>query len=491
MHEQDWSRWDDFSSSIVSEVVRELSTSEKELDRLYSQQTERAERGDTVLLIKVCRTLREQLEEVRIWETQPSFYLSLVCIGLADALESDDPEAGHKRAATLPSFLDKAGDNLKIAPVLFRDIALDMLVDTRVYLASLKEVLPELKHGLSALEGFGNILRNMNTREDFLLDRDLTERIVRFHINSEMDSEEAERNLVMEIDEMQEIITSSARSITAGSAAAVNSNAHWSEALKQIPVPDTGKEGLVGLYRSEVAHLTKHCLDHGLVQQNLVSDFPVRVAPMPSTLSAIRTSSSYSISSRYPPAGGVFYILHAARAEEAKQEYHREYRMLSAHETYPGHHLLDASRLSLKQYLRRSIEQPIFYEGWACFAEEVLWRTGYFSGHGDRLLLAKRRLWRAIRGRIDLGLHTGSIDIPAAAHLLTKTGFSKKYALHSVRKYPLNTGYQISYTLGLRRFLDLFDRYGSGNIQNFMKTVLGQGEIPFSYLEEVLRQPDQ
>ena len=55
-------------------------------------------------------------------------------------------------------------------------------------------------------------------------------------------------------------------------------------------------------------------------------------------------------------------------------------------------------------------------------------------------------------------------------------------ATSSVGKYTLNPGYQLCYTLGLRRFLDLFDRYGRDNLQDFVQTVLNQGEILFADL---------
>jgi uncharacterized protein (DUF885 family) len=208
---------------------------------------------------------------------------------------------------------------------------------------------------------------------------------------------------------------------------------------------------------------------------------------MPSFLSAIRTASSYSISPIYPISRGIFYILNTSPASnDSQQNYHREYQMLSAHETYPGHHLLDSCRSRLRRSVRRYIEQPLFYEGWACFAEEMMKITGYFNRPADRLLLAKRRLWRAIRGKIDIGLQTGTMDIETAASYLQKAGISKQQALSSVRKYPLNPGYQVCYTLGLRRFLALYERYGQNYLQKFVRTILDQGEIRFKDLETVL-----
>jgi len=249
-----------------------------------------------------------------------------------------------------------------------------------------------------------------------------------------------------------------------------------------------GKEGLIGLYQSEVNRLVEHCLDKGLVLPKLVSSCPVSVTSMPSFLSSIRTASSYSIPPKYPPSGGKFYILTKYAADKAQQGYHREYKMTCAHETYPGHHLLDASRLSLTRILRRGVEQPIFHEGWACFAEELMRLTRYFTNPGDQLLLARRRLLHAIRGKVDIGLQTGTMNISTAARYLQETGINMEQATSSARKYPLNPGYQLCYTLGLRQFLGLFAQYSHDNLPNFVRTVLEQGEIHFTDLGKIFQK---
>jgi uncharacterized protein (DUF885 family) len=114
-------------------------------------------------------------------------------------------------------------------------------------------------------------------------------------------------------------------------------------------------------------------------------------------------------------------------------------------------------------------------------------QTGYFNSPGERLLVARRRLWRAIRGKVDLGLQTGAMDLKMAAGYLGKTGVVVKDAISVVRKYPLNPGYQLCYTIGLHRFLDLYQRYGQQNLKNFVAAVLYRGEIDFKDLEYALR----
>jgi len=489
LSEPRWRTWDRFSPENITAFVRRLSAWEDKLNALSSSLGSARDgksfletQTDMAMLQKLARTLREQLSEVRTWETQPTFYLMIVCIGLAEAMTSEDASAKHDRAETLPAFLEQAGHNLRQVPALFRDIGLEMVPDTRKYLVTLmeQENLPELKPALIALDGFEQAIRNVSVRENFLLEPDLLERVYRSHINTGMDIHEIRHETDSEIREMQQIMNEETGSILPyRSSKQLSGQALWAEAVKHIPMPVVGKEGLIGLYRDEVSRLANHCLDMGLVTRERFSSCPVHVAPVPSFLSAIRTASSYSIPPGHPPAGGIFYIINAHSPQEARQEYHREYRILSAHETYPGHHLLDISRWSLPRPVRQVVEQPLFYEGWACFAETLMWKTGYLSEPWDLLLLAKRRLWRAIRGKVDVGLQTGTMDIPTAARCLSEIGVPMNRAASSVRKYPLNPGYQICYTVGLRQFLKLFDQYGRDDLQHFVQTVLNQGETGF------------
>jgi uncharacterized protein (DUF885 family) len=226
------------------------------------------------------------------------------------------------------------------------------------------------------------------------------------------------------------------------------------------------------------------------VSPELISSCPVNVLPIPSFMSAIRVGASYSIPPGHPPAGGRFYISSKHSSKQARQASLREYRMTCAHETYPGHHLLDSSRWNLRRPLRRNIEYPLFYEGWACFAEELMQLTGYFTNSIDRLLLARRKLTHAIRGKVDIGLQTGAMDFAAAARHLEEAGIGKSRAMLLVRKYALNPGYQLCYTIGLQRFLGLWRQYGVTQPAEFVQTILNQGEILFTDLEMKLRVTD-
>jgi hypothetical protein len=480
-----WRTWDCFCADAVVDVVEKLSADERELqkfDRLQLQTpaTDRDTCIDVSLLRGIVRTLIEQLAEIKSWETQPTWHLTVACVGLAEAIETEDPEAVHDRIAGLAVFLDQAARALKNVPILFRDLGLEMAADTRDYLLLLANRWPGLNPALDSLQRFEDTLHRIPTRQDFLQPAERVSQIIHSHLKIEADIQEIENLLEQEIRETQGIFEDiTGHAISPGS---------LENAYNRIALPRVGRGGLLALYRQEVDRLGRHCLDQKLVSMDLFRQCPVRVALVPPYLSATRTASSYSIPPGHPPEGGVFFVINAKNPGEENKGYQREYRILTAHETYPGHHLLDSYRWNHSRPIRRVIERPFFYEGWACFAEELLRLTGYFGGSDEGLLLARRRLWRAIRGKIDLGLQTGTMDLPTAARNLVKTGVPAQDAMAVVRKYPLNPGYQLCYTTGIRRFLDLFQRCGRHDLHKFATTVLGQGEIGFQDLEQVLVQ---
>ena len=476
----EWERWDRFSPGFISHFVSRLYSWENQLDKLFSHRSESssAEHTQLLLLKKRIHTLREHLEETRTWETQPTFYLMIASLGVAEALNSNNPEAAHLRALTLPDFLDQAGRNLKRVPALFCDLGLEMIQDTQDYFMSLLPRLPGLSSALDALARFRQTLESFKTCSTFLLPEELLDRVVQTHINCDMEIPAADEILDLEIEEMTAKLNQEAKNLKCN---------NWQDAYESIPLPGRGEDDVVKIYSDEVQRLGRHCRDKGLVQDKLYTDNPVKVMPVPKFLAAIRSASSYSISPRHPPSGGIFHIINAHNPAEIHKDYHREYRILSAHETWPGHHLLDISRWSLESTVLRAVEQPIFYEGWACFAEVMLFHSGYLSGSRDRLLLAKRRLWRAIRGKVDLGIQTGSMNLSKAAACLSQTGMTREQASASARKYSLNPGYQLCYTMGLRKFLQLFQRYGKNSLKKFSREVLNQGELGFNDMEQILK----
>ncbi|MDX1815189.1 MAG: DUF885 family protein, partial [Thermodesulfobacteriota bacterium] len=318
------------------------------------------------------------------------------------------------------------------------------------------------------------------TGSDYLLPPEIVARIVTEHIGCGVGPAEVRDAIRQEIGGTDRFMEDVCRRFFPGN--------HWREAVRKIPPPVMPKEGPLPIYREAAEDLLRHCIGAGIVPEDLPRRCPLRVATLPPYLRAIRAASAYSFTPGNPAQKGTFYIVPPDGSWDDSREDLADYRMLTAHEAYPGHHLLDSWRWEYVSPVRRPVETPLFYEGWACFAEELMRLTGHFSAPGDLLMLAKRRYRRAVRGLVDLDLQTGGQDLRSAADLLAESGFTRDAASAAVAKYALRPGYQVCYTFGLGRFLGLYERYGTQDVTRFVETVLSGGEIGFAHVEAALRR---
>jgi len=473
----DWSRWDDFSPTGLADVIGKLTRWEHDLDHQPCLPSTSANDIDTAMLCRVLRTLRDQLAWVKVHETQPTFYLTIVGIGLAEALEAGS-QALAARLKHLPGFLDQARGNLKCIPGLFRDLGIEMLLKQRRWLAALQ--LPAacrtpIDHACQRLEDH---LRQAPVGDDFRLPINLYERIAVEHMGCLLTLDEIARELDHEIIETRAILDQSAASMAPGHS--------WQTVVDTLPRPSMPSGGVQRIYRNTISELAEHCSSQGLIAVDEVGQCPVTVKGIPDYMRPVRSNAAYSMPPIHPPKGGIFFILETGQRAQIPVDY----RLLTAHETYPGHHLLDTSRWRHPRPVRRHIEFPIFYEGWASFAEELLFETGFFSGSVDRMLMAKRRFWRAVRGQIDFDIHMRRRTLDEAAAFLAAQGLDPGRARAMVRRYSLKPGYQLAYTLGRRRFRRLYDascRKGTDPVA-FARRVLAQGEIGFDHLAQILQQ---
>mgnify|MGYP006288104831 CR=1 FL=1 len=471
----DWRRWDDFSPGAVADIITRLKGWEGELQGAVRFSPPPPEDVDRALLLRSVRTLREQLEEVRVHESQPTFYLTIAGIGLAEAYAAG-AGAFDLRLAHLPAFFEQAVGNLSRLPRLFRDLGAEMLAMQHRWLRSL--ALPEDRSApvQRAYERLGRHLEDAPVCEEFLPSADLYERIARNHMGCGLPPADIARELALEKAETQAAL--------AASSAAVAPGRPWQAAVANLPPPARPSGGAGELYARAIGELARHCVQIDLVPSEVVEACPVRVEGIPDYMRPVRSNAAFSMPPGHPPRGGTFFILDTGPGAAIPPDY----RLLSAHETYPGHHLLDTCRWRHPRPVRRHLEFPVFYEGWASFAEELLFETGFFGGAVDRLLMAKRRFWRALRGQVDFDLHVGRRSPDGAAALLVSHGLPARRAEAMVHRYCLKPGYQLAYTIGRRRFRRLWEtfRRTAGDPVAFARRVLAQGEIGFDHLAQQL-----
>ena len=480
--ERDWSVWDNFSAARVASMADSLLGFERELQGLDDVAMDDADIVDTQLLQQTMRTLREQLIDVSPQRSQPTFHLTVLATGLAEALAeasaADKQKAWSSRVAGAPDFLQRAIDCLDGVPEIFLCLGLEMIADLQRWICQLQADGFDVGKLPIALQGFHAALQKVKLVESYRLSEELQERLVVEHIGCDMSIDTLWSLLNDELQEMEALLMNEAGCLVPG--------VPWTEAERHIPFVEAAGDDLRKLYRYELVKMEAHCRRIGLVPEGLSADATLEVAAVPKSLTAIRASDAYSASPGYPSRGGIFFVMEQDRNHDGRAGRTLEYRMTAVHEAWPGHHLLDSCRWDLDRPLRRPLEFPLFYEGWACLAEELMIRSGYFDGPWDRFLLAKRRAERAARGLVDLGLQGGRMTIDQAGEILVRVGYRQETARAVIPKYLLRPGYQVCYTLGLKQGLTLLDQYGRDDVGGFSQTILQEGEIGFERLERIL-----
>ncbi len=174
------------------------------------------------------------------------------------------------------------------------------------------------------------------------------------------------------------------------------------------------------------------------------------------------------------------------------------YRMptLAYHEAVPGHHtqIAIAQQLELP-IVRRASEFTAYVEGWALYAERLVWELGFYADdpYGD-LGRLQMEAFRAARLVVDTGLHAKGWSFDQAVDfMLQNTGQSVGMVQSEVSRYICIPGQATSYYVGYLRILELrqqmMDAQGEAfDLRAFHNLILGGGSMPLDVLTRVIEE---
>ena len=486
--------------NTVEECIGILKEFQSRFERPAHDETELEKSIDLELLKASAGAILFELEEIRSWRHDPVLYLKIALIGLDHALTK--PAADHKERAervlarlhAIPGLFKQAVGNLAGVPKTCCIAALRMAADGLRYLdeigadASIQapdRFAAALCGARSAVEAFRGFLIALTAVPDDEFVVPHIETILKERFLSVRDLSEVLEIAVEEWRESLEHLEKLQRQI--------NPHKSWKELYHDHFPADADGIDTINLYRRETERLGSFFRAHGFPEIDLLK-LP-QISETPVYLRSVRGSASFCAAfSNDSREKDIFYIttrLPPARTKESEEllrsRLHREYRFLAAHETIPGHYLLDSTRRKLENPVRAQIESPLFYEGWAYYAESLLTESGYGDDLIDQLVDHKRRLWRAARCRIQIGSATGDLAFSEATALLTNAGFSFEEAANQVNRFRINPGYQLCYSLGRFEIMRLRERYGARmGLEQFHRFVLEGGELPFHMIEKRL-----
>ncbi|MFC5290730.1 DUF885 domain-containing protein [Actinokineospora guangxiensis] len=215
-----------------------------------------------------------------------------------------------------------------------------------------------------------------------------------------------------------------------------------------------------------------------------------QVEPVPATEAAGAPAAYYMQPSLDGLRPGVYF----ANTHEA----HKRDRFLSQvtafHEAVPGHHfqLTIAQELDLP-LLRRIADVNAYSEGWGLYTERLAEEMGLYTDDVARLGMLAMDSLRASRLVVDTGVHAkGWSRERALAYMRENTPLSTVDITSEVDRYIAYPGQALSYMVGrleIQRIRTAAEQRLGGrfDIRGFHDVVLGNGALPLSILDEVVR----
>jgi len=493
---------DDLDSRAIARIVERLNDFRDEVAGFADQIVCQEDRIDLELLQANITGALIELDQKRSWQYNPLLYLKIAFIGLDHALNK--PAANRQvrinrfiaRLAAIPGLVEQAAVNIESIPFTYSRAAGAMLTECRQYLDQIGDhLLAELtgktagslatylNQSAAALKGLGDHWRALPVEPDRKFAVDTLDVTLRNHFLNKREVDDIYRLAVQEWEQILEKLKQLQQKL--------NPAVSWQSLYHNYLPVEAENHDTLELYRQEINRLRRFFHQQGFGPAEL--NQPVEVSETPHYLKSVRGAASFAAAfTGDDREKSYFYIttqLAGASTDQAgsllKRRFHREYKMLTAHEAIPGHHLLDSIRRRLQNPVRRQIESALFYEGWASYAEFLLVDAGYVYHPLDLLVGNKRRLWRSARCQVDVGLATGRIDIQKALGLLEVCGFSAEEARRQIDRFRLNPGYQLCYSLGCHEFRQLKASCGRHLTDTeFHKFVLEGGELPFHLIRE-------
>ena len=167
---------------------------------------------------------------------------------------------------------------------------------------------------------------------------------------------------------------------------------------------------------------------------------------------------------------------------------------LAFHEATPGHHFQLAIQQQLKglPIFRRLLPFTAYAEGWALYAEKVIYENGLFRDDYSALGYLASELFRAVRLVVDTGLHHKRwTREEAIEYMSANTGNARNNTIAEIERYIVMPGQATAYKVGElaivrmrgKAKLELGDAF---DMREFHNVLLSSGSVPLTILEGIV-----
>ncbi len=166
-------------------------------------------------------------------------------------------------------------------------------------------------------------------------------------------------------------------------------------------------------------------------------------------------------------------------------------RTLAYHEGIPGHHFQISLAAELRGVptFRRVIPFSAYVEGWALYAERLMWEAGFHKDPFDNLGRLQDELFRAARLVVDTGIHYKRWTRQQAIDYLQQTtGMAATDVANEVDRYIVWPGQACAYKVGMLKILELREKAKAAlgpkfSLKDFHDAVQLGGALPLGVLQ--------
>ncbi|MFH1578471.1 MAG: DUF885 family protein [Candidatus Omnitrophota bacterium] len=484
-------RLDSLDEQKIKQDIAQINNLKISLEKINLRAMDLETQADYRLLSQSMAGFLQEFQQIKIWQEDPTLYLKIIILGIeqiADKLsiiKTNNPGPLISRIRQIPRLLNEARLNLKKIPLPYQESAIKMAeaisahLKNRIHLSlnkkpSRKEIIKLSRIAIQSLGDFKIFLKRAPSSKMPVKNRKIIEDILinRFSCRRSL----AE---IFEIASDEYEKTKAQLKMTANH---ISPSKTWQGILSGYELNAKNARQLLNLYSGQIRNLKNFLLEHDLISISRAQN--IRVKQTPSYLTPIRASASYSCPITCRQKEPAFFYV---SIDKLKENIHQEYIFVAAHETYPGHHLLDSIRRNIKNPIRRQIESPLFYEGWASYAERLIDQFNYQSNPTQKLVGLRRQAWRAIRAKLDVGIRINKMSLADASKQLRWLGYSPGRVKAMLKHYTLTYGYQLCYTVGKFEIERLRDKFSPLlGIKKFHNSLLAGGQLPFDLIKKKL-----
>lgn len=504
---------EDFSPAATEREVARLEKFLGRFEVLDAKALTRDQHIDRAILTDAIRYMLLELRELKPSERNPQFYISFLGDAVLGPIKRNYAPADTRfravaaRLDAVARVLEQAKQNLSNPPELYTRKAIELVPGTVEFFEKdvpsfaadpaqggvsdgvRAEVAAAGKRAADALRAFEKFLREdllPRSKGNFILGEELYRKKFRYYLGTDLKPEQvleaAEKALRETQAEMQRL------------ARQIDSRHPLPEVLANLSKDHPKRQEFLLAFRNSVDDIKKFIATKRFV-----------ALPNPDRLEIQPAPPFYAIQGAfldppgpYEPDLPSFYYVSLldkftdAQAEDLlRDDNFHAIPIVTIHEAYPGHYVQLEVMNRTPAIVRKVFWNGPFVEGWAHYAEQVVFEEG-FGDPAMRLFQLKMATRAELNAILDIELHMGKITPAQAVEMLIQEGFQERTtAEKKVERASLTSGQLSTYFLGKYEILRLRDDYrrAQGNrfrLREFHDRLLALGAPPVQYARQLL-----